>query len=115
MGVEVIPQKGLGKGDVATTIKHVINIDINYVALTNVIFTYPAEYFPEMVRILDEKPNVGMVYGNWFNNHSYLGKRRNILYTGNRAIALIHNLLNGVNMYDTLTDLRVVRWEIFKD
>ena len=39
----------------------------------------------------------------------------NILYTGNRMIALVHNMLNGVNLKDPLTGLRVVRWEILKD
>jgi hypothetical protein len=38
-----------------------------------------------------------------------------MLYTGNRLLAFVHNLLNGVSMRDPLTGLRVVRWEIIKD
>lgn len=40
---------------------------------------------------------------------------RNMMYLGNRLLALTHNLLNGVNMRDPLTGLRVVRWEIVRD
>jgi hypothetical protein len=38
-----------------------------------------------------------------------------MLYFGNRVLAFVHNLLNGVDMRDPLTGLRVVRWEIVKD
>jgi glycosyltransferase involved in cell wall biosynthesis len=116
MGAEVIFQKGSGKGDaIATAIAHVNNLDVDYVAFIDADFTYPAGYLPEMIRILDEKPDVGMVCGNRFNNHVHLGKMHNILYTGNRALALMHSLLNGVNMCDPLTGLRVVRWKLLRD
>ncbi len=71
MGVEVILHKGSGKGDaIATAIAHVNNLDVDYVAFTDADFTYPAEYLPEMIRILDEKPDAGMVCGNRFNNRA---------------------------------------------
>ena len=38
-----------------------------------------------------------------------------MFYVGNRLLALTHNLLNGVDMRDPLTGLRVVRWEIVSD
>jgi dolichol-phosphate mannosyltransferase len=85
------------------------------VVLTDADFTYPAEYLPEMIKILEENPNVGMVCGNRFNDHLDLGSLHNILYFGNRLLAFTHNLLNGVQMHDPLTGLRVVRWKILKD
>jgi len=113
-GVKILIQSGNGKGDaVAHAIKHV-NGDTAYVVLTDADFTYPAEYLPEMIKILEENPNVGMVCGNRFNDHLDLGGLHNILYFGNRLLAFTHNLLNGVQMHDPLTGLRVVRWKILK-
>ena len=68
-----------------------------------------------MIRILKENPDVGMVCGNRFNSHFHFGHMPNILYTGNRWLAFVHNFLNGVQMRDPLTGLRVIRWEILKD
>jgi glycosyltransferase involved in cell wall biosynthesis len=116
MGAQVIFQKGSGKGDaVATAIEHANELEFEYVAFIDADFTYPAEYLVEMMRILEEKPDVGMVCGNRFNKHVHLGRMHNILYTGNRLIALLYNLLNGVHIHDPLTGLRVVRWGILKD
>jgi dolichol-phosphate mannosyltransferase len=116
MGAQVIFQKGSGKGDaVATAIEHANGLNVEYVVFIDADFTYPAEYLPEMIRILEENPDVGMMCGNRFNSRLYLGKMHHILYAGNRMIAFIHNMLNGVQMHDPLTGLRVVRWEIIKD
>ena len=115
MGADLLFQEGSGKGDaIAQAIKHV-NFDVKYVVFIDADFTYPAEYLPEMIRILEENPAVGMVCGNRFNTHLHLGKMHNVLYTGNRMIAFIHNMLNGVQMHDPLTGLRVVRWKMLKD
>jgi len=55
-----------------------------------------------------------MVCGNRFNSHFHLEAMHDLFYLGNRALASIHNLLNGVELRDPLTGLRVVRWEIVK-
>jgi len=116
MGAQVIFQKGFGKGAaVATAIEHANGLNVKYVVFIDADFTYPAEYLPKMIKILEENPDVGMVCGNRFNANLHLGKMHNILYTGNRIIAFIHNMLNGVQIHDPLTGLRVVRWEILKD
>jgi len=116
MGAQVMFQKGSGKGDaIATAIEHANGLNVEYVVFIDADFTYPAEYLPKMIRILEENPDVGMVCGNRFNAHLHLGKMHNVLYTGNRTIAFIHNKLNGVQMHDPLTGLRVVRWKILKD
>jgi len=116
MGAQVIFQKGSGKGDaVATAIDHAAALNVKYVIFIDADFTYPAEYLPEMIRILEENPDVGMVCGNRFNARFHLEAMHNVLYTGNRMIAFIHNMLNGVQMHDPLTGLRVVRWKILKD
>jgi dolichol-phosphate hexosyltransferase len=114
-GAKVLPQKGEGKGGaIADAIMH-MSRDLEYVILIDADYTYPAEYIPEMLEILEKSPNVGMVCGNRFNSHLDLGKMHNILYFGNRLIAFLHNLMNGVQLRDPLTGLRVVRWAAIKD
>ncbi len=39
---------------------------------------------------------------------------KNVFFTGNRLLAFSHNLLNGINLRDPLTGLRVIRWSILK-
>jgi len=118
MDADVILQQGSGKGDaIAEAIRYVkANIGfVDYVVFTDADYTYPAEFIPIMIRILEENPDVGMVCGNRFNSHFKLKSMHNILYLGNRLLAFTHNLLNGVKMRDPLTGLRVLRWEIIKD
>jgi len=114
-GAEVLIQRGRGKGDaIGQAIMHVKG-GVKYVVFIDADFTYPSGYLPEMIRILEENPRVGMVCGNRFNDELYLGRLHDILYFGNRLIAFTHNFLNGVELKDPLTGLRVVRWEILKD
>jgi dolichol-phosphate mannosyltransferase len=115
MYADVLFQGGSGKGNaIAEALRHV-NMDVDYVVFTDADYTYPAEFIPQMMRILDENPRVGMVCGNRFNSHFRLKSMHNVLYLGNRLIAFTHNLLNGVQLRDPLTGLRVVRWKILKD
>jgi len=114
LDVDVIFQEGKGKGDaIASAIKQV-NADVDYVVFTDADYTYPAEYIPRMIEILEENPKVGMVCGNRFNSHFDLEGMRHMFYLGNRLLAFAHNMLNGVGMCDPLTGLRVVRWKILK-
>src|SRR3990170_2254278 len=114
LGADVVYQEGKGKGDaLGYAIKHV-NEDVDYVILTDADYTYPAEFIPQMIEILEDNPRVGMVCGNRFNSHFDLKAMRDMFYFGNRVIAFAHNMLNGVGLRDPLTGLRVVRWEILK-
>jgi dolichol-phosphate mannosyltransferase len=115
LDADVIYQEGKGKGDaIAFAIKHV-TVDVDYVVFTDADYTYPAEYVPRMIRILEENPKVGMVCGNRFNTHFHLEAMHDTFYLGNRLLAFTHNMLNGVAMRDPLTGLRMVRWKILKN
>jgi len=115
MGAEVLFQDGLGKGDaLAKAIEH-LDSTVDYVILTDADHTYPAKYVPEMVQILEDHPEVGMVCGNRFNHHLDVKALHSVFIFGNRLIALTHGLLNSVPMRDPLTGLRVVRAEIFRN
>ena len=115
MGAEIVYQDGLGKGDaIAKAIAHIDSV-VDYVVFTDADYTYPAEYVPEMIRILEKAPDVGMVCGNRFNGHVDLKTLRDVFYFGNQIIAFTHNLLNGIALRDPLTGLRVVRAGILRN
>jgi dolichol-phosphate mannosyltransferase len=114
MGASIVFQNGHGKGDaLAKGLENLVAAD--YVVITDADYTYPAEYVEEMIRILRENPEVGMVCGNRFSGKTNPKSFRGIFYLGNRLIAFTANALNGVQLTDPLTGLRVVRAEILRD
>lgn len=115
-GVKVVRQDGFGKGDaIRSGLRHARGLDFKYVVLVDADYTYPAEYLPEMIEVLERNPKVGMVCGNRFGPESELGSMTNIFYFGNRLIAFTHGILNGVSLADPLTGMRVVRWKIMRN
>jgi dolichol-phosphate mannosyltransferase len=115
LGAEIFLQDGLGKGDaIAKAVAH-IDKGADYIVLTDADYTYPAQYIPEMIRILETSPEVGMVCGNRFNGYEDMKALNSVFYLGNRLIAFTHSLLNGIALADPLTGLRVVRAEIFRN
>ncbi len=114
LGADVLFQDGLGKGDaVAKGIAH-IDPAVDYVVFTDADYTYPAGYVPQMIKILEDNPEVGMVCGNRFNGYQEKTAHSSIFYIGNRLIAFTHKLLNGITLDDPLTGLRVVRARILR-
>jgi glycosyltransferase involved in cell wall biosynthesis len=115
LGADIALQDGLGKGDAIA--KGIANIDskVDYVVLTDADYTYPAQYVPGMIRILEKAPDVGMVCGNRFNGYEDMKALNSVFYLGNRLIAFTHNLLNGITLADPLTGLRVVRARILRN
>jgi dolichol-phosphate mannosyltransferase len=114
MDADVIRQEGKGKGDAIASAIREVKVDVDYVILTDADHTYPAEYLPQMIRILETNPGVGMVCGNRFNSHHDLKAMHSMFNFGNRFLAFTHNMLNGVSMRDPLTGLRVIRWDILR-
>lgn len=115
LGAEVIFQRGKGKGSaIAQALDHV-NPDPCYIVFVDADHTYPAEYIPDMIEVLERNPDVGMVIGNRFDREFEFGNAiNNILYLGNRLLAFAQHLLNGVKLCDPLTGLRVVRWDLLR-
>jgi dolichol-phosphate hexosyltransferase len=114
LGAEVIFQDGEGKGDALSTAMKFISPDIKYVIMTDADFTYPAEFLPEMIQILEQMPKVGMVCGNRFNGQAEENAFRGRFFFGNRLLAYAHSFLNGVALEDPLTGLRVIRADILR-
>jgi len=115
LGAEVIYQNAEGKGDAILQGLANLNGDIVYVAFTDADYTYPAIHLKEMIRLLDLDPKIGMVLGNRFSKRNDLLTVRNQFYIGNRILASIQGILNGVTLNDPLTGLRIIRFELLKD
>ena len=114
LGADVLLQNGIGKGDAVAMGIANISPKIDYVVLTDADFTYPAKYVPEMIHILEENPQIGMVCGSRFIGYQEKSALSSIYYLGNRLIGFAHNLLNGIELNDPLTGLRVVRAKILR-
>jgi glycosyltransferase involved in cell wall biosynthesis len=115
LGAEVIIQNGRGKGDAVFQGLANLNKETVYVAFTDADYTYPATYLKEMIELLDLNANIGMVLGDRFSRSTDFESVKNRFYVGNRIIASIQGILNGVNLNDPLTGLRVIRFDLLKD
>jgi dolichol-phosphate mannosyltransferase len=115
LGAIVACQEGTGKGDALAKALENIEPQTEYVAITDADFTYPAESIPKMIQLLESNPDVGMVCGNRFNGKVDSTALRPVFALGNRLIALVHSILNGIQLQDPLTGLRVVRASILRD
>ncbi len=62
-------QEGLGKGDALAQAITIADLTADYIVITDADYTYPAEHVPEMIQILEENPDVGMVCGNRFSGY----------------------------------------------
>jgi dolichol-phosphate mannosyltransferase len=115
MGARVVEQKGKGKGDALNLGLKFIDGNAKYVVISDADYTYPAKHIPEMIEILDQNPQVGMVCGNRFNETYPLLAMKQVLYLGNKLICTAHSVLNGIDLQDPLTGLRVVRADLLRD
>ena len=112
LGAEVIYQDGKGKGDALAKALKKVNPNVEYVILTDADFTYPAEYVPDMINVLEENPLVGMVCGNRLNGEVDKEALHSVFHIGNQLLAWAHKMLNGVPLQDPLTGLRVIRTQV---
>jgi len=114
LGAEVLIQEGRGKGDaISKGLAHLYG-ETSYVVITDADYTYPAKYLKEMINILDENSNVGMVLGDRFSRRYKQESVKNQFFVGNRIFALVQRILTGVNLNDPLTGLRIIRMELVK-
>jgi glycosyltransferase involved in cell wall biosynthesis len=115
LDAKVIYQDGTGKGDALTKAFENADPNIDYIILTDADYTYPAEYVPEMIKMLEENPLIGMVCGNRLNGDVDKKALHNVFHIGNKMLAWAHKTLNGVSLQDPLTGLRVIRTGILQD
>jgi len=111
MGADVLLQEGRGKGDAMFQGFRLLGSKYAFVVFTDADYTYPAEYVPKMLEILEQNPKVGMVIGNRFKGELIDKSVTNPFYVGNKLLAFAQRVMNGVNLSDPLSGLRVVRCE----
>jgi len=112
MGADVMLQEGRGKGDAMFQGMKGLTSKVPYIVFTDADYTYPAEYIPQMVEILERDPTVGMVIGDRFKGQKNMSKSfTNPFYVGNRMLAFAQLVMNGIKLDDPLSGLRVVRSE----
>ena len=114
MGAEVFLQEGKGKGDALFQGFKRLSPEDQYVIFTDADFTYPAEYLPKMIAVLDQDAQVGMVIGNRFKGENSQKSLTNAFYLGNRLLAFAQHAVNGIKLEDPLSGLRVVRGNILE-
>jgi glycosyltransferase involved in cell wall biosynthesis len=115
MGVDVMLQEGQGKGDAMFQGLKGLPQGSRFIVFTDADFTYPAEYVPKMLEVLEHNPEVGMVVGNRFGgNNNHDKSKRKSFYVGNKLLAFAQYAINGVKLHDPLSGLRVVRAEILQ-
>lgn len=115
MGADVLLQEGKGKGAALFQGFRLKSSNSRFTVFTDADYTYPAEYVPKMIEILEHNPNVGMVIGNRFKGegeYNHDNSVKNPFYIGNKLLAFAQHLMNGVNLNDPLSGLRVIRSEI---
>jgi dolichol-phosphate mannosyltransferase len=115
MGADVMLQEGIGKGHALFQGLQQLSPHVRYVVFTDADFTYPAEYVPKMIEVLEQEPDVGMVIGDRFSGQLNVQKSwMNPFYLGNRLIAFAQHTLNGIKLSDPLSGLRVVRANVLR-
>jgi len=115
LGADVVFQNGEGKGDALSFGLKCLDSKAQYAILIDADFTYPAEYIPDMVKILQYYSTIGMVCGNRFNSTYPIKAMKEVFYIGNKLIASAHTLLNNIDLKDPLTGLRVVRADLMRN
>jgi dolichol-phosphate mannosyltransferase len=115
LGAQVVYREPKGKGDAIGHALSTVTNDYDYVVLIDADYTYPGEFVLPMIEVIEQNPKVGMVCGNRFNTKYRTEWINDMFYMGNRVLGFTHNLLNGVEMKDPLSGLRVVRWNIIKN
>jgi glycosyltransferase involved in cell wall biosynthesis len=113
-GAEIFFQDGKGKGDALAKAVQCMDADVEYVVITDADFTYPAEHLPEMIQILEQMPQVGMVCGNRFSKQIAGSAFQGRFTFGNKLLAFSHSFFNGVDLQDPLTGMRVIRADILR-
>ncbi len=114
-GAEIFFQDGKGKGDALAKAVRCMGTDVEYVVITDADFTYPAERVPEMIQILENNPQIGMVCGNRFGKKTEGNAFQGRFTFGNKMLAFAHSFLNGIDLQDPLTGLRVIRADILRN
>ncbi|MEM0505889.1 MAG: glycosyltransferase family 2 protein [Thermosphaera sp.] len=117
LGTEVllVGEKGKGRA-IAAGLEYLRNNhEPDIVVFTDGDYTYPANKLPEMIRILENRPNVGAVIGNRLSNMPKKAFLTDAYLLGNLVIRRVYKTLRNIDLRDPLSGLRAVRWEAIRE
>ena len=128
LGAKVLMQRERGKGkQIALALKYV-SPNTEWLVMVDGDYTMPAVYIPLMIGLLQKRRDVAMVTGNrivykrkafWSNfknGATSFGRRfSRFNFMKHNFLILLHFVLNGVNMEDPLSGMRVIRYKCVKD
>ena len=112
LGATVLTQKSKGKGSAIKDALEYLEyrrLNHKYVIMIDADYTYPAKYIPDMIDILESNPDVGMVTGRRPESRDL-----DRYHLGNHLLRFAHHILNGVNIQDPCSGLRIIRYDIIK-
>jgi len=127
LGAKVLTSRKRGKGrQIALALKYVPR-DTEWLVMVDGDYTMPAVYIPLMIGLLKKRSDVAMVTGNrmfyqrkefWSNFRSgatVLGSRfSRFNFVGQSFLRFVHYVLNGVEMEDPTSGMRVIKYECIK-
>ncbi|MBN1190749.1 MAG: glycosyltransferase [Dehalococcoidales bacterium] len=109
-GARVIHEKVRGKGRaIATAFK---SVDGDYLFILDADYTYPAEYIPGMLKVLEYND---VVMGSRLNRKMEKGAMSIINRAGNHLLAFMANILYGTRISDLCTGFWGFRNEVIKE
>jgi glycosyltransferase involved in cell wall biosynthesis len=89
LGADVVFQEGEGKGDALNFGLKYLDSKVQFLIINDADFTYPAEYIPKMIKILQDDSTIGMVCGNRFNSTYPIKDMKEVFYIGNKLMPLL--------------------------
>ena len=107
-GVTILKQLGNGKCNAITQGIECKNFSGKYAIIIDADFTYPAKFIPYMVKILDKRPQVGMVCGNRFNDKYVRSGMKNMFFS-----EIEFYLLLIIYLMEFILTIRYLDYELF--
>jgi len=128
LGAKVLTSRERGKGkQIALALKYVPQ-DTKWLVMVDGDYTMPAVYIPLMIGLLEKRRDVAMVTGNrmfyrrkefWSNFRSgatVLGSKfSRPSFVLQSFLRFVHYVLNGVEMEDPTSGMRVIKYGYIKD
>jgi glycosyltransferase involved in cell wall biosynthesis len=110
-GARIIEEPIRGKGKAITTAFK--NVSEDYIFILDADFTYPATYFPQMLKLLEKDYDI--VLGSRLRGQIENGAMSRMNWVGNHLLAFMANALYGTRISDLCTGCWGFRSKVVKD
>ncbi|MEM1559974.1 MAG: glycosyltransferase family 2 protein [Nitrososphaerota archaeon] len=116
-GARVLHLNKKGKGVAVAAALEYLRKSYNpeFVIFTDGDHSYPADYLPKMIKLIESDKSVGAVLGDRLSNAPRSKYLTDIYFFGNFLIRGLYRYWRSINLRDPLSGLRVVRWRAISD